>query len=70
MKTLILVGHNPKLSKYVNYFSRSDIENVPKCGVATIQLKHNNWKTIGKNLAELLSFLRPKEYHKKIHEDQ
>lgn len=62
--TLILVGHNPELTEHVNYFSGSDIENVPTCGVVAMQLKHDDWKSIGESSAELLYFIKPKDYHK------
>lgn len=63
--TLILVGHNPELTEHANYFSGSDIENIPTCGVVAMQLKHDDWKSIGENSAELLYILRPKDYRKK-----
>jgi phosphohistidine phosphatase len=60
--TLILVGHNPELTECVNYFCKSEIENVPTCGVVAMQLKDDDWNSIGKESAQLLYFEKPKDY--------
>lgn len=68
IKTLVLVGHNPELTECVNYFSGSDIENVPTCGIVAMRLTTNDWSSIDDDTAELLYFLKPKDYRKKAQE--
>ncbi len=61
-KTLIVFGHNPEMTECANALCEADIENIPTCGVAAMQLKENSWKSIGFNSAELLFFDTPKQH--------
>lgn len=60
--TIFLFGHNPELTECTNYLTDGDIENIPTCGIVEMWLLKDDWKSIGKNSAELRSFDFPKKY--------
>lgn len=43
---LMVVGHNPDLTALVNILSRSDLENVPTCGVVELAYDVESWMEI------------------------
>jgi phosphohistidine phosphatase len=59
---VFLVGHNPGLTLFAEYISGYRIDNIPTCGIVCVQLKENNWQSIGKESAEFVSFDYPKKY--------
>lgn len=61
-QTLIIFGHNPEFTECANILCGADIENIPTCGVVAMQLKENNWKSVGLDSAELLFFDIPKQH--------
>jgi len=58
---IMVVGHNPAVTDVTNILSGSEIDNVPTCGVAVLELSVGSWKDIGKNTAELSRFDYPKK---------
>lgn len=60
--TLFLFGHNPELTECANAICGTDIENIPTCGVVAMQLREDQWQSIGFNAAELLFFDTPKKH--------
>ena len=61
MQSLMLVGHNPSLTDLLNYLCPSDIENLPKAGIAGIKISENKWSNISHQHGELLFFAIPKK---------
>ncbi|MBI4945710.1 MAG: phosphohistidine phosphatase SixA [Bacteroidetes bacterium] len=66
IQSLMLVGHNPSLTDLVNYFcpSASDshrIKNLPKAGIAGIEISEDGWKNIMHRCGQLLFFDYPKK---------
>lgn len=61
-QTLILFGHNPEFTECANVLCDADIENIPTCGVVAMQLKEDNWKSVGLDSAHLLFFDTPKQH--------
>ncbi len=57
----MLVGHNPALTDFVNAMSGSSIDNIPTCGLVTLQLPIENWNQADFGEAQLLSFEFPKD---------
>jgi phosphohistidine phosphatase len=57
----LLVGHNPGLTELVNRLAGCEIENVPTCGIAILDLATKSWSAAGDRPARLLEFLVPKE---------
>ena len=57
----MLVGHNPTLTDFVNAMSGSSIDNIPTCGLVTLQLPIENWEQANFGEAQLLSLEFPKD---------
>lgn len=60
-QTVFLVGHNPGLTEFSEYISGHSIVNIPTCGVVCMQLKENDWQSIGRDSALFVSFDYPKK---------
>ncbi len=60
--TLFIFGHNPEITECVNYLTNGNIENIPTCGAVAMRLREDDWRSIGKNSAELSGFDFPKKY--------
>lgn len=63
-KSVFLVGHNPGLTLFAEYISGHEIGNIPTCGIVTVKLKQDDWKSLGRKSAEFISFDYPKKYKK------
>ncbi|MDP3464722.1 MAG: histidine phosphatase family protein [Sulfuricurvum sp.] len=61
-KTVFIVGHNPGLTLFAEYISGYDIDNIPTCGIFCVKLKNDDWKSIGRGMAEFVSFDYPKKH--------
>lgn len=59
--TVMLVGHNPGMTQALNYFTQSNIDNMPTCSVAIIQFDVMEWQDIKKAGGDLLAFEYPKK---------
>lgn len=57
---VMIVGHNPGFTTFVNRMAGEDIDNIPTCGVVVIQLKLNTWQDIGMGIGELEQYYYPK----------
>ena len=40
---VMLVGHNPTITEFVNSMSGANISNVPTCGLVTLKLNSDTW---------------------------
>jgi len=61
--TIMIFGHNPGLTLLNNHISNHYIDNIPTCGVVTLETD-NKWIEIDKNSCQLLFFEYPKMYLK------
>lgn len=46
INSVMIFGHNPTLTDFVNDFIRSEIDNLPTTGVVSIEFKTNSWEMI------------------------
>lgn len=60
--TVLLIGHNPGLTLFAEYISGYNIDNIPTCGIFCVTLKNDDWKSIGRGMAEFVSFDYPKKH--------
>lgn len=60
-QSIMLVGHNPAITRLVNELSGSNVDNVPTCGVALLRFNLEKWSGIKKGAGELLKFDYPKK---------
>ncbi len=63
VKTVMLFGHNPGLTSLQNFLCDKEIENIPTCGIVSIDLDCL-WKEVSKNSGKLEFFEYPKLYFK------
>lgn len=61
LNTVMLVGHNPAATILLNELAGEDIDNVPTCGVAQLELNTESWAQVKRGGAELVSFDYPKK---------
>lgn len=59
---VLLVGHNPGLTDFVNTLSEDEtnIDNIPTCGVVAFQFKVESWEEIKWGTGKILFFDYPK----------
>ncbi len=59
---VMLFGHNPALTDFLNYLTDTNIINIPTCGIAQINFHTHDWREISKDTGELVYFDVPKNY--------
>ena len=55
---LMIVGHNPSVTQFINYISNATIDHVPSGGMAVIDFKEN---ILYELTGELIDFIYPKK---------
>ena len=60
VKTLLLIGHNPSLTDFVNCFLEATIENLPTTGVVWFDLETDDWNLDKTTRMNFKFFLTPK----------
>jgi phosphohistidine phosphatase len=58
--TVMVVGHNPGLTDFVNALMNQAINNVPTCGIAACQLNIQSWGELTWKQGKLLFYDYPK----------
>ena len=58
---VLMVGHNPEMTILANELGDLDIDNVPTCGIVTLDFNVKSWKEIGKNKGTLVFFDYPRK---------
>lgn len=56
--TLMIVGHNPSVTQFINYISNATIDHVPCGGMAVIDFQEN---ILNQLTGELIDFIYPKK---------
>ena len=57
---VMLFGHNPGLTDFVNSITKSHIDNIPTCGIVACKFKVDRWKDIAWGKGKVLFFDYPK----------
>ena len=57
---VVIFGHNPGLTDFVNALGKQTFDNVPTCGVAAYDLAIESWKDIEFGIGKLRFFDYPK----------
>lgn len=55
-----LICHNPAITDLVNFLTLMQIDKIPTCGIALLQVDVNHWQDLGAGMAELHYFGFPK----------
>lgn len=61
VNSLMLVGHNPTLTYFSNYFLDKKIDNLPTSGVVCIEFKTDSWAQIETAKRKTRFVISPKE---------
>ena len=59
---IVLVGHNPSITEVANFFTNSNTDNIPTCGIVHINLPIHTWDESYKAEGQLIFFEYPKKY--------
>ncbi|HOZ29314.1 MAG TPA: histidine phosphatase family protein [Bacteroidales bacterium] len=57
---ICIIAHNPGTTALANMLANENIDNIPTCGVAHIELDLFRWSDIEPGLGDLKSFVTPK----------
>ncbi len=60
-RDIIVCGHNPGLTELANQLTDSDIDNIPTCGMAVIDLDLDSWMSLAATPGSLQLFDYPKK---------
>jgi phosphohistidine phosphatase len=67
VNTLMIVGHNPTLTHFANYFlDKKKIDNLPTSGVVCIEFNTDSWGHIQKSKRKTRFVISPKELMRSI----
>lgn len=58
---VLLVGHNPGLTEFIDALTELAIDNVPTCGIAAFQLNIKSWRELEMQEETLLFYDYPKK---------
>lgn len=59
-EVVMLFGHNPGLTEFVNSLLKEELENIPTCGIVAASLNIDRWKDTRFGCGELKFFDYPK----------
>lgn len=63
--SLMMVGHNPGMTTLSNYLTGEFIDNIPTCGIVSIEFICDAWNEIGMDAGKLKWFEFPGKYFNK-----
>jgi len=56
---VFLTGHNPELTELANRLTAAGIDNVPTCGIVSVEFSQSRWRDCAKAVGTLALFERP-----------
>ncbi len=59
-QNVLLVGHNPGITDLANYLVGGRLENIPTCGIFSVELQAQSWQQLDRAAARLLFYDDPK----------
>ncbi len=59
-QNVLLVGHNPGITDLANYLVGGRLDNIPTCGVFSVELPIQSWQQLDRATARLLFYDYPK----------
>lgn len=61
LDTIALFGHNPTFTALANMFSKTQIPNVPTCGIVKVEANVPTWKDFQRDTASVTDLMFPKD---------
>ncbi|MCX6151173.1 MAG: histidine phosphatase family protein [Ignavibacteriales bacterium] len=62
IKTVMLFGHNPGITDFLNHLCIDKVDNMPTCSVACIEFEIDSWNNVKNSKGKLKFFEHPKKY--------
>ncbi len=59
-ENLIIFGHNPAITDFVNEYGNVYVENIKTCGIAILSFDQNEWNNIARGTVQKIIF--PKDF--------
>lgn len=59
-EVVLLFGHNPGLTEFANALAEESIDNIPTCGIVSIELNIKKWKDATFGCGKMIFFDFPK----------
>ncbi len=64
LESVMIFGHNPGHTYFLNKISEEAIDNMPTCSIASVEFDVDKWNMIKKTKGQLKFFEYPKKYFK------
>jgi phosphohistidine phosphatase len=64
-ETVLLFGHNPTLTSFINLFASEYLANLPTCGIAELDSEADKWNIFGSNNTRLIDLYYPRQFFPK-----
>ena len=61
INSFAIFGHNPGFTYLVNHFAKTNIENLPTCGIAHFQTSATSWLDLSPENTQLVNLMFPKK---------
>ncbi len=58
---IVVCGHNPGITELACDLGRTNIDNVPTCGLVVVDADIDSWEQLGRARCELVDFDYPKK---------
>jgi phosphohistidine phosphatase len=58
---VMIVGHNPTFTYIAEHLTKKNIDNIPTCGVVSIEFQIDSWKEVSGDMGTLKWFIYPKK---------
>ena len=61
LNSVMIVGHNPGITEFLNHLCKTNVDNMPTCSVACIEFQTDNWSDINNQKGKIKFFEYPKK---------
>ncbi|HNP94164.1 MAG TPA: phosphohistidine phosphatase SixA [Cyclobacteriaceae bacterium] len=58
-KQILMIGHNPYLSYFAEYLSKSEVGSMATCGLATLRFDVTSWREVSEGTGTLDNYIYP-----------
>ena len=62
LNKLMLVSHNSGITRFANFISGENLDNIPTAGIARIDFDMDSWRQIKETKGKMIFFEYPKKY--------
>lgn len=61
LNTVVMFGHNPGISYFIEYVCKSALDEIPTCAVVGIQFEIDSWKEVSSGTGKMIFYDIPSE---------